>query len=155
MSLTDSKINNTYDIKLPSWQHIFEIAKLENEIRYSDEYINQCDSVRDIPNGWLNVTDNMQKNLVNTYFIKHGLSQCSVPIGLNMLRGLQLTHPNNPIVRDLLYIKNNKANSGKYKSGDIIHDVQLWNQSGTEQIQLFNLINFDNKPTIIFSASHT
>jgi hypothetical protein len=141
-------------LKLPSYQDALNIAKLENEIRYSDEYVNKCDAVKDIPNGWLDVTDEMQKKLVTDYFTQHGLSLCAVPIGLNMLRRLQVTHPNEPIVQDLLYVKNNKANIGKYNEGDSIKDITLWNEIGTENVQLFNLISSD-KPTIVFGASHT
>ncbi len=141
-------------LRLPSWSDILNIAKLENEIRYSDEYINQCDEARNIPNGWLDVTNTMQEKLVSDYFSTHGFSLCAVPIGLSMLRRLQVTHPHETTVQDLLYIKNNKANVGKYKKGDDITDIQLWYDNGTQSIQLYDLLS-DEKPTIIFGASHT
>ena len=148
----DIESESKVGLKMPSWADILEIAKLENEIRYSDSYVNQCDEVRNIPNGWLDVTHKMQTKLVEDYFVEHGLSLCAVPIGLSMLRGLQVTHPNEPIVKELLYIKNNKANVGKYKAGDDIKDIQLWTESN-QQIQLFSLLN--EKPAIVFGASHT
>ena len=46
---------------------ILSILKREEELRFSKEYISQCNEVANIPNAWLDVTSKMQEDLVKEF----------------------------------------------------------------------------------------
>lgn len=135
---------------LPSHDDIIELVKIESQMRFSKEYIDKCNQVKDEPNGWLRITGEMQQQIITDY----GFKGVAVPIALNMLRRAQYLYPDNPHVQNLVYVKNNKANMGTFKAGDIIKDVELWNLCGTEMNKFSGLLSKD-KINIVLSASHT
>ena len=53
---------------------ILLILKREEEIRFSQEYLSKCSEVARIPNAWLDVTNNMQKELVKEFGYKPSMS---------------------------------------------------------------------------------
>lgn len=137
-------------LNLPSPNDILELVKKESIIRLSPEYIKACDDVCNEVNGWLRVTSEMQESLVkNAGFIGIGSE-----IAINMLRRAQYDHPDNEDVQNLVYVKNNKANIGKFRTGDFAENVMLYKKDAKSKIQLFDIINND-KINIIFAASHT
>jgi hypothetical protein len=135
---------------LPSHEDVINMVKEEGKIRLSNEYIHKCDEVASEVNGWLRITDEMQRDLVT----QHGFTGPAFDIALNMLRNAQVLYPDNPYVKDLVYVKNNKANKGRFNKGDKLEDVTLWNMKGDTQISLFDMLKHD-KPNIILAASHT
>jgi hypothetical protein len=135
---------------LPSHNDIIEIVKEEGQIRLSKDYIRKCDEVANEVNGWLRITDEMQQELVK----KYGFTGPAFHIALNMLRNAQVLYPDNPHVKDLVYVKNNKANQGRFKSGDKLEDITLWTISGDKQVKLFDMLSKE-KPNIVLAASHT
>ena len=137
-------------LNLPSHDDIIEIVKQEGKMRHSEEYIQECNRVADEPNGWLRITGEMQEKLVRDY----GFKDVAVPIALNMLRRAQYAYPNNEHVKDLVYVKNNKANMGRFKEGDHIENVQLWDIDGKEMCDFGNLLK-EGMVNIVFAASHT
>lgn len=147
----------TYNpLNLPSNDDILQIVKIEGKKRLSDEYIEKCTLVKDEVNGWLRITSEMQTQIVTDYLInKYGkTSDMSIDIGVNMLRNAQYLYPDNPDVQNLVYVKNNKANQGRFKAGDKLEDMMIWNIEGKQENSLFNLLSSD-KTNIIFAASHT
>lgn len=144
----------TSPIKLPSYEDILEIAKKEGDYRLSQEYINQCDLVADEVNGWLRISGEYQKKLVEEAGF---IDPTSKEIALNMLRRAQYLGPikDNSIIRDLVYVKNNKANQGRFRVGDQLEDTTLYDLDGIETIKLFDIVSNDSIPTIIFAGSHT
>lgn len=137
-------------LNLPSPKDVIQMLTKERDIRLSPEYIKKCDEVADEPNGWLRITDEMQKQIVKDA----GFKNAGFDIALNMMRRAQYDYPDDPIVKDLVYVKNNKANIGTFKSGDDIKDIELYDKEGNKKIQ-FNQLLSDDKVNIIFAASHT
>jgi len=140
-------------LNLPSPTDILKIVKIERKTRLSKEYIKQCDEVANEVNGWLRITDEMQKRLVS----EAGFKNIGADIALNMLRRAQYDHPNDPDVLELVYVKNNKANAGRFKAGDAVENVNLHSKDGNATVSLMELIGGVNqhKINIIFAASHT
>jgi hypothetical protein len=142
----------TNPLNLPSPKAIIELVKKEGIIRLSKEYIKQCDDVANEVNGWLRITGEMQEKLVRDA----GFKGPGFDIALNMFRRSQYLYPDNEHVKNLVYVKHNKANQGRFKVGDTVEDIQLYNQDGNTKVGLHQLINGDNrKINIIFAASHT
>lgn len=135
---------------LPSHDDIIELVKIESIMRYSDEYINECNRVANEPNGWLRITGEMQEQIARDY----GFTDVAVSIAVNMLRTAQYRYPDNEHVQNLVYVKNNKANLGRFNNGDTIDNVNLYDIDGIHNIELNNLLQKD-KINIIFAASHT
>jgi hypothetical protein len=147
MSETKLKTN---PFGLPSHDDIIELVKEEGQIRLSTEYIKRCDEVASEVNGWLRVTDEMQQDLVK----RHGFNGPAFDIALNMLRSAQVLYPDNPYVKELIYVKNNKANQGRFNKDDKLEDIKLWDMKGSHQISLFDMLS-KNRTNIVLAASHT
>ena len=142
--------------KLPCPDDIIKIAEREGKIRLSKEYIDECTAVKDEVNGWLRITGEMQKRIVTEYLqeIYGEATPAGIDIGVNMLRNAQVLFPDNDIVQNLVYVKNNKANIGRFKAGDKLEDIKLHTIDGKSEISLFDLLS-DDKINIVIAASHT
>ena len=143
--------NNKLSLTIPTEKMLEKLIIEEEQIRMSKEYQDQCTLVKDIPNGWLDVTQKMQIDLIK----KHGfVSEMNCDVACNMLRRARYLYPDNKIFTEVpVYVRNNKANAGKYKEGDHVPDVKLFNQCGQE-VMLHHLFD-DIKPTIVFGGSQT
>jgi len=138
-------------IKVPT-ERMLELMIIEEEhIRQSVEYQNECTSAKDIPNGWLAVTEQMQQDLVKKFGFDDDIS-CD--IACNMLRRAQYDYPNNKIFKEVpVYVRNNKANMGKFTEGDFVPNITIHKRCGSE-IKLHDLLD-DSMPTLILASSHT
>ena len=145
-----------FHIELPTKKDVLELCKRENEARYSKEYIAECDAVASKPDAWLTeVTPKMQTNIVRDY-LKEKFNNAHphmIHIFLSALRTASSRYPEESIVKDMLYVKNNKANRGKYKAGDDVPNIPVHYCDGRNSL-LYDHLNND-KPTIIFAGSHT
>src|ERR1700744_1826785 len=110
-----------FTIKIPDEECLERLVEEEEIIRTSKEYQDACTDVKDIPNGWLQVTEQMQKNLVKKYGFDDTIS-CDV--ACNYLRRAQYLYPNNPKFKMPLYVKNNKANNGTLEINNIVPIIQ-------------------------------
>ena len=142
--------------KLPCLDDIIKIAEIEGKIRLSKEYIDKCTHVKDEVNGWLRITGEMQKEIVTKYLKdKYGeATEPGIDIGVNMLRNAQVLFPDNETVQNLVYVKNNKAEIGRFKSGHKLEEVKLHTMDGQSEVSLFDLMSND-KINIVMAASHT
>lgn len=138
-------------LKIPTEKTLELMIIEEEKIRQSSEYQNKCSEVKNTPNGWLNVTANMQEELVKKYGFD---DQISCDIACNMLRTARFIFPNNDIFWQVpVYVRNNKANNGIFNVNDIIPNLKIHNICGQE-IELHQLLNQD-KPNLILASSHT
>jgi hypothetical protein len=140
-------------IKLLTNEKLLEKIILEEEqIRMSKEYQDACTQVKNIPNGWLQVTAKMQRDLVK----KHGFDDdISCNIAVNTLRRARYIYPNNPIFKTPVYVRENKARVGELKEGDSIVNVELF-QLNKDKVNLQKVIaEFKSEYTVIFGGSHT
>jgi hypothetical protein len=125
------------------------MAILENQRRYSKEYYDECTAVQHIPNGWLNVTEKLQEDIVREFGFN---TQFEISIALNTLRRAHLIWPNNETFQQSIYVKNNKAALGTLKVGDVSPNVALTNKN-LEPLKLNTLLQ--HKYSIVFAGSHT
>lgn len=121
------------------------MALIEDEMRHSDEYRQKCTDVQHIPNGWLDVTAELQKNVVRSFGF---VTEFETTIALNYLRRAHEIFPNNEICKKRVYVKNNKARYGELKVGDNFIDVNLY---GTKLSDILK----SSKPVLILASSHT
>jgi hypothetical protein len=138
-------------IKIPNEQTLEKMIIEEEQIRNSKEYIDKCTEVKDIPNGWLTVTGQMQTDLVKRYGFT---DEMSCDVALNRLRRASTIYPNNKIFKEVpVYIRNNKAQEGYLKEGDIAPNIIL-HTIDTNKIELKDLLQ-DNKITLLIGSSLT
>jgi hypothetical protein len=137
-------------LKIPTEQTLELFIKDEEEARRSKWYQDECTRVKDIPNGWLDVTAKLQESIVKKYGFDDPVS---MTIALDRMRRARYIYPDNPVFKMPLYVVNNKANAGTYKDGDDIPDIQLHKRCGQE-ISFKDLCQPD-KSTVVFVGSHT
>ncbi|AYV84767.1 MAG: hypothetical protein Hyperionvirus38_5 [Hyperionvirus sp.] len=137
------------ELKIPNEKLLEKMVLEEETIRTSKAYEDKCTAVKHIPNGWLEVTASIQKDIV----IKNGFTDSmSCDVACNMLRTAHILYPKNEIFTKVpLYVRNNKANIGTLTVGDIAPEISLHDLDG-KAIQLHTLLA---KKTIIISATGT
>ena len=93
------------------------ILKREEQIRFSDSYINKCSQVANIPNAWLDVTDNMQKELVKEFGFVDELSNT---LAVNVIRKAKDIFPNDQEIKNsVVHFRENISQKGTYK-------IEIW-----------------------------
>ena len=127
-----------------------KMVLLEDTKRRSIEYQEECTRVKDICNGWLDVTAKLQEDVVKSFGFTSPL-HCQIAV--NMLRRARIIYPENPVFKTPVYVANNKANKGIYVDGDEVPDVTIFKRDFS-QIPLKDLVSKSQK-TIILSGSHT
>lgn len=138
-------------IKIPTEKGLELMIIEEEKIRTSKEYQNLCTKVKNIPNGWLDVTEQIQINLVKKYGF---IDSISCDVACNHLRRAQYMYPNNPIFKQVpTYVRENKANIGTLDVGSIVPNITLHSHD-LSTIKLHDLI-LEGKLNIIFASSET
>jgi len=136
--------------KIPTLEQLIVIAQKEKEKRLSQEYIDMCDMVADVPNGWLQVTSMMQESLIRDMGFT---TELEVSIALNRLRRAHILYPNEMIFKDSIQVKNNLANKGQYIVGSILSNFEIC-RIDTTRIHLYNILN-KKKLNLLIGSSHT
>jgi len=146
------KVVSTYEHpSFPSKETLLKMIMKEQEIRTSSEYIQKCDVVADKPNGWLDVSEQVQYDVVKMFGYKEILD---MDIAVNHLRRARYLYPEEPLFHTIpVYVKNNLANIGKYKLNDIIPNLTTYNIN-LDPIPLYSIFERDRKNLLILS-SHT
>ena len=143
-------MKSSFVFKRASEETLELMAQMEEFIRMSQEYQNECTKVKDIPDGWLTVTANVQKKVANHFGFTDEINN---EIARNDLRRAHITYPNNQIFKQSIYVRNNKANIGTLHENDIIPDISL--RTVENKIINFNELIEKDKINIFFGASHT
>ena len=144
-------INNILTYLKLDRRKILSILKREEELRFSKEYISQCNEVANIPNAWLDVTSKMQEDLVKEFGYTELVSNI---LAVHVIRKAQDIYPNDEEIKNsVVKFRENLANPGTFKEGDNIVDISLHNLVGSK-INLFDILD-SNKPNIILAGSHT
>lgn len=92
------------------------LAREENSLRLSDWYIEECNKVKHITNGWMDITNQLQQNLVSKYYKEN------IDAIVYLLREAHNIYPNNSFFKERIQVKYNKARIGELKIGDKIPD---------------------------------
>ena len=115
-----------------------KMAEDEEIMRRSEWYINECNIRKDIPNGWIDATEEGQRMIVNKYFNDDFMKE----IAIRQLRSAHRLYPENPIFKNRLQVKYNRARKGELKAGDLVPEF------------MFPLIQ-DNQVNIFVGSSMT
>jgi hypothetical protein len=152
MSETDNQLPNDFDhIKIPNERMLEEMIIEEEKRRNSYDYRFRCTEVKDTVNGWLDVTDNMQKDVVISFGFYDKISQ---NIACNMMRRAHIIYPDNELFKTVpLQVRNNKAIMGSLKISDEMPDATIFDIN-LKSCSLSSLIVPD-KPNIIIMSSGT
>ena len=137
-------------LKRATEQTLEKMAQMEESIRMSQEYQNECTKVKNVPNGWLTVTANVQKKVASEFGFDDDINN---EIACNDLRRAHVTHPDNPVFKQSIYVRNNKANLGTLNENAYVPDITL-HTIDSDTINLSNILE-ENKINIFFGASHT
>jgi len=103
-------------ISLISEEELENLAKEENVLRLSNWYISECDRVADIPNGWMEITNQLQSNLISKYYKQNNDAI------MYLLREAHNIYPNNSFFKERIQVKYNKARIGDLKIGNSVPD---------------------------------
>lgn len=149
--MSDPPDKKGFRIRVPTEAELEKLVIEEEKIRMSVEYQEACSKASSIPNGWLQVTADMQMNLVKRFGFDDNLSSS---IACNMLRRARYLYPDNKIFKEVpVYVRENKANMGTLKEGDEIPNINIHTIDGKE-IKLHDIINND-KINMFFTGSET
>jgi hypothetical protein len=143
-------MDNMFKLVEPNEQILEKMVMREEEIRMSQEYKQACTNVKDIPNGWLNVTKDVQVQVAKEFGFT---DEINCEIACNRLRRAQYIYPNNKIFTSgPVYVRQNKARVGDLKEGDKLPNTTIYD--GINEHNLHDITD-DAKINIIFGASHS
>jgi len=124
---------------------------LEEKVRMSDAYIQECTLAKDEVNGWLRVSEYVQQEIAKRFGYT---SKAQNIIAVNLMRIAHTKYKDDPKFRDVsVYVRNNIANIGTLKVNDPFIDVNIISTQ-KDNLKLSNILD-KNKPNIIISSSET
>lgn len=130
---------------------LLEMLELEEKIRFSKPYIDECTNLRNVVNGWLDLSGNIQKKIANKFGYSNLLQNT---IAVNAIRRASLIYPNDSRFKNTsVYVRNNIARSGDFKIGDNFPNLKLSTLTG-KTIEIGNLLD-NQKYNIIVASSET
>ena len=139
-------------LRIPTKNQLLEMVKKEEEIRWSPWYQSECDRVKDQVNGWLAVSAQVQYQLAKDFGFD---TEVESDIAVNHLRRARYLYPEEPLFQSIpVYVRNNLAKQIKYNNGDSIPNVPINSLDGSNQFNLFDILD-KTKTNVIFGSSHT
>lgn len=122
----------------------------EEKIRMSKDYSDKCTLVKDEVNGWLRITEDIQKKIAFDYGYKDELTNMLV---VNMIRRASFIYPNDDRFRKTqVYVRNNKADDCD-KINHILSDIKI-NSLNKNKVSIYSLLS-SKKSNIIIASSET
>lgn len=138
-------------IKIPTKDDIIQMLYAEEKIRFSPEYIKLCDDVANEVNGWLRISKEFQYKIVSDYGF---ITDVEKDIAVNHMRRAQYIYPDEPLFKTIpVYVRNNLAQKGIFKTNDIIPNIKIHNMD-LSTLDLYSTFNPD-KLNILIASSHT
>ena len=132
-------------------EKILEILKEEEKIRFSQEYISKCNAVANMPNGWLEVTSDMQKDLLSKFGYNDLITNT---LAVNVIRSANNLFPDDMEIKNsVVHFRENKAKKGNLEIGMTIQNFNLFTINKLK-IDINSIIE-SNKPSVILAGSHT
>lgn len=134
-----------------SREMLLEMLQLEEKIRLSNAYSQECTRVKDEVNGWLRVSGEIQERVAAKFGFNDEYTNL---IAVNAMRRGHLIYPDDERFQNVsVYVRNNLARKGEFKVGDIVENIELVNLT-KNPISLLSLTNTD-KYTVIIGSSET
>tara|TARA_B100001093_G_scaffold480410_1_gene510254 strand:- start:346 stop:858 length:513 start_codon:yes stop_codon:yes gene_type:complete len=151
------KIIEKYKVKSKSLEGtiskemLLEMLQLEEKVRMSNSYINECTRIKDEINGWLRLSGEIQSKVVDKFGYNNPMTNY---IAVNSMRRAHIMYPDDSRFSEVsVYVRNNIATKGTFKIGDSIKDVQLVTLD-KKLITLDSLLKND-KYNILIASSET
>jgi len=146
--------DDDFQIKIPNEKMLEEMIIEEEKRRMSNEYRDKCTEVKDIVNGWLEVTAQMQIDVVSSFGFTNKIS-CDIVC--NMMRRAHILYPHNEIFKTVpLQVRNNKATQGTLTIGDVMPEFDIVDIVRGNACSLSSLIDIHTKkPSVIIMSSAT
>lgn len=134
----------------PPKEKLLEMLQMEEFIRMSPEYSEECTKVKDEVNGWLRISEEVQQKVAHLYGYQDPLSNL---LAVNYIRRAPYLFPEEPeFSQTQVYVRNNFANLGNLEIGAEFPNVSLINLSG-EKIKNHDILNPDKYNVIIASSA--
>jgi hypothetical protein len=152
-SIDISNKPNTFNkiIKLPTKEQLLLMLKEEEKIRFSEEYISECDNVAHETNGWLRISEEKQYEIAKKFGFS---SDIESDIAVNHMRRAQYLYPEEDEFKKIpVYVRNNYAKQSNYSIGDIVPNIQI-HTFDLNTINLYDTFQ-SNKINILIASSHT
>lgn len=150
-------INNKIDyfkklgIRIPDRDTTLKMLLEEEQIRMSSKYIDDCDKLANKPNGWLELSEQIQYSIVQKYGFNSTIEQ---ELAIIKMRSASTTYKNDPEFTNIsVYVRNNLARNGEYKIGDVVPNILIYQQN-LIAIQLFDIFDH-NKRNLLITGSAT
>ena len=151
------KIIDNYKIKSKSVEGtiskemLLEMLQLEEKVRMSELYINECSRIKDEINGWLRLSGEIQSKVADKFGYNNPMTNY---IAVNSMRRGHIIYADDPRFSEVsVYVRNNIATKGTFKINDKIKDVPIVNLDKT-LITLDSLLD-NSKYNILIASSET
>lgn len=140
-------------IKVPT-QLMLTIATIKMEKqRKESHYIAECSALSHIPNAWIEVTEQLQKTIMDEICDDFDFSEEEKILALNIFRRAYTLYPSNRILQNAIHVKHNLANEGEFVVGDVVPDTPIYTING-EVIDMYSTLSPTQK-NLLFMGSHS
>lgn len=137
---------------VPSKEQLIQMLLEEEKIRFSKEYISECDKVASEPNGWLRISKKKQYEIAKRFGFT---SDIEIDIAVNHMRRARYLYPEEELFKTIpVYVRNNLAQQTKYGCGDIVPNLIIHQLNDLNEINLYNTFK-PTKTNILIASSHT
>jgi hypothetical protein len=153
-SKSTQSTQSTQKIKfnIPSKEQLIQMLLEEEKIRFSEDYISECNKVASEPNGWLRISEEKQYEIAKKFGF---VSDIELDIAVNHMRRARYLYPEEELFKTIpVYVRNNLAQQTKYVNGDIVPNMLIHKINDLKQINLYDVFD-NNKTNILIASSHT
>ena len=151
------KIIEKYKVKSKSLEGtiskemLLEMLQLEEKVRMSNSYINECTRIKDEINGWLRLSGEIQSKVANKFGYNNPMTNY---IAVNSMRRGHIIYADDPRFSEVsVYVRNNLATKGTFKINDKIKDVPIVTLD--KKLKTLDSLLNNNKYNIIIASSET
>ncbi len=140
-------------IKVPTQLMLTKATLKMEKQRKSPEYIAECTAVKHIPNAWIEVTEKLQKTIMDEICDDFDFSEEEKMLALNIFRRAHTLYPTNRILQNAIHVKHNLANKGKFVEGDIVPNTPIHTIDG-KVIDLYSTLS-STQTNLLLMGSHS
>ena len=105
-------------------EKLLEMLEEEEKQRFSVEYQEKCNEVKNEVNGWLRITGELQEKIARDFGYKDQINNL-LAVDL-MRRASQIYKDDNRFQTTSVYVRENKAKDCKYRIGDTIPNIEIF-----------------------------
>ena len=135
----------------PPSDKLYEMLKMEEFIRMSPEYSDECSKIKDEVNGWLRISGEVQEKVAHLFGYSDPLSKLLV---VNYMRRAPYLFPyDKRFTETQVYVRNNLAIKGNLVCGNPFPMITLYNLK-EELIDTHSILD-NSKYNVIIASSET